>query len=158
MERFFAITKALSTFFIWISGLALVCILFFTVADVIFRVFYRPITGVYDLTGLLGGVVIGLGLPLSIYKKVHVYMGFLVDSASSALKKILTTINTFCGIFLFSMFGWNLILFGIRQHKVGEVSGTLLLPFYPFSLVMGVSFLLSATILLNQWVAIFRKE
>ncbi len=159
MKKIFALTKAFGTYFYWISGVALGCILLLTVADVILRgILNRPITGIYDLTVLLGGVVVGLAIPLTTWKKAHVYMDFLIDRSSPGLKKILTIITTCCGIFLFFMLGWDLILFGIRLYKVGEVSGTIHLPIYPFTLGIGVSFLLTTLVLLHQLVAVFQKE
>jgi TRAP-type C4-dicarboxylate transport system permease small subunit len=158
MKGFFAAIKTLSRYMYRISGVALGCILFLTVADVIMRMFNRAITGIYDLTMLLGGVVVGLAIPLSTWEKAHVYMDFLIDKGPPGLRKILTTITTCCGIFLFLMLGWDLILFGIRLHKVGEVSGTIHLPIYPFTLGIGVSFLLTTLVLLDQLVAVFRQE
>jgi TRAP-type C4-dicarboxylate transport system permease small subunit len=157
MKRIFAITNALSTYFYWVSGVALGCILLITVTDVILRMFDRPITGVYDITCACAGVVVGLALPLTTWKKAHVYLDFLIDRGSVTLKKILTTLTTCCGIFLFLAFGWEFILLGIRLYKVGEVSGTISLPLYPFTLGIGVSFLINALVLLGQWVAIFEK-
>ncbi len=157
MKTIFAITKALSTYFYWISGVALACILFLTVADVILRMFNRPITGVYDITGVCAGVVIGLALPFTTWKKAHVYIDFLIDGGSPALKKILTTITTLCGIFLFMVLGWEFILSGIEVYKAGEFTGTIYIPIYPFTLAMGVSFLINTLVLLGHLVAVFGK-
>jgi TRAP-type C4-dicarboxylate transport system permease small subunit len=158
MKVIFTIIKLLSNYMYWIAGVALGCILFLTVADVIMRMFNRPITGIYDLTMLLGGIVVGFSVPHSTWKKAHIYMDFLIDKGSPGVKKILTTITTCCGIFLFLMLGWELILFGIRLHQVGEVSGDLHLPIYPFTLGIGVSFLLNTLVLLDQLVGVFWKE
>lgn len=157
MKKFFALTTALSTYLYWISGVALGCIILITVADVILRMFNHPITGVYDITCACAGVVVGLALPLTTWKKAHVYLDFLIDRGSRTLKRILTAITACLGIFLFLAFAWEFLTYGIRLYQVGEVTGTVYIPLFPFALGIGVSFLINALVLLGQWVAIFEK-
>ncbi len=157
MKRIFAITNTLSTYFNWVSGIALGCVVLVTVTDVILRMFERPITGVYDITCVCAAVVVGLALPLTTLKKAHVYLDFLIDQKSLTFKKILTTITTCLGMFLFLAFGWEFITYGIRLYKVGEVTGTVYIPLFPFTLAIGVSFFLCVLVLLGQWVEIFEK-
>jgi TRAP-type C4-dicarboxylate transport system permease small subunit len=158
MERIFAITKALSSYFYWIAGAALVCLMLLTVSDVILRVFGRPITGIYDITELLGGIIIGFAIPFAGWKKVHVYVEFLRAKVSLRFEKVLKTISSCLGIFLFLLLGWNLILHGINLHKAGEVSKTIKLPLSPVIVGIGVSCFINSLVILYQLVKFFHKE
>lgn len=155
MKGFFPAIKALSSYMYWISGFALVCIMLITVSDVILRAFNRPIAGVYDLTILMAGVVIGFAIPFSTWKRAHVRMIFFIEKVSPDWKKGLMVLTCFLGIFIFFLIGRSLLLYGIRLYKAGEVSMTVHLPFYPVVFGMGVSCLINSMVLLYQLIGIF---
>ncbi len=142
----------------WISGVALACLMFLTVSDVVLRVFNRPITGVYDLTMLLGGVIIGLAIPFSTWKGAHVYMGFFIESVPEAWRRIILPVTYGLGIFLFLLLGYRLIVYGTRLYEQGEVSLTVHIPLYPVVVGIGVSCLINTLVLLEQLMAVFGKE
>ncbi len=54
-----SIARVLSRFMYVIAGIALTACVFLTVSDVMLRMFKHPITGTFELVGLLGAVVIG---------------------------------------------------------------------------------------------------
>ncbi|OPY74308.1 MAG: Tripartite ATP-independent periplasmic transporter [Syntrophorhabdus sp. PtaU1.Bin058] len=158
MNPIFTVTKTLVKYLHWIAGIALVCLMLLTVFDVVGRAFNRPITGVYDLTVLLGAVVIGFAIPMSTQKHMHVYMEFFVDSVPLKWKKTIQTFTYCLGIFLFLLIGWNLMKYGLTLYQRGEVSSTIYIPIYPVVLGMGVSFFLNCFVLLRQLTTVFGKE
>jgi TRAP-type transport system small permease protein len=157
MNRIFAVTKTLSRYMYWISGVALACLMLLTVSDVILRVFNRPIAGVYDLTMLLGGVIIGLAIPFSTWKGAHVYMGFFIEAVPESWRKVILPITYGLGIFLFLLLGWRLLMYGARLYEQNELSLTVHIPLYPVVLGIGVSCLINSLILLEQLVAVYGK-
>jgi TRAP-type C4-dicarboxylate transport system permease small subunit len=158
MNRIFAATKTLSQYMYWISGVALACLMLLTVSDVVLRIFNRPITGVYDLTMMLGGVIIGLAIPLSTWKGSHVYMGFFIEAVPPKWRKAVLPVTHGLGIFLFLLLGWRLMMYGIRLYQQGEVSLTIHIPLYPVVFSVGISCLLSSLVVLEQLLAVFAKE
>ena len=156
MKGFFLSLKALSGYMYWISGLALVCLMLLTVSDVILRVFNRPIAGVYDLTLLLAGIVIGFAIPFSTWKRAHVRMLFLIEKVRSAWRKIFLTVSYVLGIFVFLIVGRGLLLYGMRIYQTGEVSMTIHLPIYPVVFGMGASCLLNTVVLFRHLVGVFK--
>ena len=158
MKRMFVAIRTLSQYMYWISGVALACLMMLTVADVILRVFNRPITGVYDLTMLLGGVIIGLAIPLSTWKGAHVYMGFFIEAIPRKWRNVVLPVTHAFGIFLFLLLGWRLIAFGVRLYDQGEVSLTIHIPLYPAVFGIGISCLINSVIVLEQLLAIFERK
>jgi TRAP-type C4-dicarboxylate transport system permease small subunit len=158
MKSIFSATKRLSRYMYWISGVALACLMFLTVSDVTLRVFDRPITGVYDFTMLLGGVIIGFAIPLSTWKGAHVHMGFFIEAIPRNWRKSILPITHGLGIFLFLLLGWRLIMYGVKLYQQGEVSLTMHIPLYPVVLGIGISCLITAVIILEQLAALFTKE
>lgn len=138
--------------------MALACLMLLTVSDVVMRVFNRPITGVYDYTMLLGGVIIGLAIPLSTWNGAHVYMGFFVEAVSPGWRKVILPVTHGFGIFLFLLLGWRLIVHGVSLYQQGEVTLTVHIPLYPVILSMGVSCLITSLVVLEQLLALFVEE
>lgn len=158
MDGVFKSIKALSKYMSWISGAALAFLMLLTVSDVIGRFFDNPITGTYDMTGLLGGVIIGLAIPFSTWKGTHVHMGFFIDSAPAKLKKVLLPITHSLGILLFLLIGWNIVVYGKSLYRSGDVSPTMHLPLYPVITCIGIACLVNCLILLHRLVELFGKE
>jgi TRAP-type C4-dicarboxylate transport system permease small subunit len=155
LKGFFSAIKAWSDYMYWISGFALACIMLITTGDVILRAFNRPIAGVYDLTMFLGGVVIGLAIPRTTWKRAHVRMVFFIEKVPSGWKKVLMALTSVLGIFIFLLIGRSLLLYGLSIHKAREVSMTIHLPFYPVVYGMGVSCLINSIVILYQLLGIF---
>ena len=155
MKGCFVALRNLSRYLYGISGFALVGLMLLTVSDVILRVFSRPIAGVYDLTLLLAGVVIGLAIPFTTWRKAHVRMVFFVDTLPPSWRKTLMTLTYVLGIFLFLVVGRGLLLYGVRVYSAGEVTMTAHLPFYPVVFGMGASCLINCVVLLKQLIDLF---
>jgi TRAP-type C4-dicarboxylate transport system permease small subunit len=122
-----------------------------TCADVFMRyLLNRPITGTYDLVGLLGAVLASFGMPYTMLKKGHVAVEILIQSLSRGMQLIVETFTHLLGISLFLVLVWQAILLSRDMKAAGEVTPTLLLPFYPIVYCMAVCFFgLCLAILVN---------
>jgi TRAP-type C4-dicarboxylate transport system permease small subunit len=78
--------KAVTGFSSWfnmVASAALVAMMLLTSVDVFMRyLFNHPITGTYDLVGLLGAVLAAFAMPYTMLKKGHVAVEILVQSLS----------------------------------------------------------------------------
>lgn len=131
MTIFFSTVRGLSRLMYVIAGIALSASMLLTVTDVVLRTLKHPITGAYELVGLLGAVVIGFSLPQTSRVRGHVFMHFLTDKISDKAKRILSVFTRIVGIAIFAIIGWNLVELGYTFKETGETTATLLLPFYP---------------------------
>jgi TRAP-type C4-dicarboxylate transport system permease small subunit len=114
-----------------VAGVALACSMFLTVADVILRTFRRPITGTYDLVGLLGAVVVGFAIPQTSRLQGHVLMDFLTGKLPEDLQGFLRVVTRLLAIAVFAVIAWTLWGLGDDLRQTGEVTLTLQLPYYP---------------------------
>jgi len=105
--------------------------MFLTVADVILRIFKRPIVGAYELVGLLGAIVIGFSIPQTSRIKGHVLMGFLTGRLPRWVQNALHVLTRLLAIATFVIIGWNVWMLGEDYRRVGEVTLTIQLPMYP---------------------------
>lgn len=138
MEGFLIKVKGLSRFLNLIAGISLTFLMFLTVADIILRLFRRPIVGTFELVALSGAVVIGFSIPLTSWMKGHVNTDFVILTFSQKTRNIFNIATRCLGIWLFLMIGWNLIKYAMDLYKSGEVSPTLQVPFYPVAYGIGI--------------------
>jgi TRAP-type C4-dicarboxylate transport system permease small subunit len=136
--------KAVTGFSSWfnmVASAALVAMMLLTSADVFMRyLLNRPIIGTYDIVGLLGAVMAAFAMPYTMLKKGHVAVEILVQSLSRNKQLIIETIIHLLGISLFLVLVWQAIVLSRDMKAAGEVTPTLLLPFYPIVYCMAVCF------------------
>jgi len=158
MKSILTIVHKASKFLSSISSLALVFIMVLTCADVVLRVFKRPITGTYEIVGLLGAVVIGFGIPITSWIRGHIYVDFLTQKLPQERRNIINVSTRLLSIGLFFVAGWNLIIVGTDLYHTGEVTLTRQLPFYPVAYGLAVSCFVQCFVLICDIIKIFGEE
>jgi TRAP-type C4-dicarboxylate transport system permease small subunit len=158
MERFLSRVKGLSRFLNLIAGITLAFMMSLTVADIILRLFRRPIIGTFDIVTFSGAVVIGFSIPLTSWMRGHVYTDFLILTFSQKTRNVFNIVTRCLGIGLFIMIGWNLIKYGMDLYKTGEVSPTLEIPFYPIAYGMAICCFVQCLVLLCDILKILGGE
>ncbi|MDQ1334845.1 MAG: hypothetical protein QG552_1795 [Thermodesulfobacteriota bacterium] len=134
-----------------VASASLVGMMLLTCADVVMRyVFSRPIIGTYDLVSLMGAVLVSFAMPYTMLKKGHVAVEILIQRLSKGTQLIIETFTHLIGISLFLVLVWQAILLSRDMKAAGEVTPTLLLPFYPIVYCMAICFFgLCLAILVN---------
>ena len=158
MRIFPASVHKLSTFLNSISCIALVSMMVLTVTDVVLRMFKRPITGTYEIVGLLGAIVIGFGIPITSWIRGHIFVDFLTQRFPQGRRNVVNIFTRLLGIGLFFIAGWNLIIVGIDLYHTGEVSLTRQLPFYPIAYGLAVSCFVQCLVLICDIIKIVGEE
>ena len=140
-----------SDVFNMVASASLVGMMLLTCADVVMRyLFSRPIIGTYDLVSLMGAVLVSFAMPYTMLKKGHVAVEILIQRLSRGAQLIIETFTHLIGISLFLVLVWQAILLSRDMKAAGEVTPTLLLPFYPIVYCMAICFFgLCLAILVN---------
>jgi TRAP-type C4-dicarboxylate transport system permease small subunit len=140
-----------SSSFNMVASASLVVMMVLTCSDVFMRyLFNSPITGTYDLVGLLGAVLASFAMPYTMLKRGHVAVEILIQSLSRGKQLVIDTFTHLLGVSLFLVLVWQAILLSRDMKAAGEVTPTLLLPFYPILYCMSVCFFgLCLAILVN---------
>ena len=140
-----------SSLFNMVASAALVVMMLLTCADIFMRyVFSSPITGTYDLVSLLGAVLASFAMPYTMLKKGHVAVEILIQSLSRGQQLLIETLTHLLGISLFLVLVRQAINLSKDMKAAGEVTPTLLLPFYPILYCMALCFFgLCLAILVN---------
>jgi TRAP-type C4-dicarboxylate transport system permease small subunit len=141
----------LSSFFNMVASAALVLMMVLSCADIFGRyLFNSPITGTYDIVGLSGAILAAFAMPYTMLKRGHVAVELLIQSLSKGKRMVVETFSHLLGIALFLVLVWQALLLSRDMKAAGEVTPTLLLPFYPIVYCMALCFfVLSLAILVN---------
>jgi len=124
-----------------VASLSLISMVFLTVADVSFRYFFNhPITGTYDLVSLMGAIVASFSMPYTLLEKGHVAVEILVKHLSKTKQLIIDSGVHMISLILFIIISWQCILLANDMRNSGEVTPTLLVPFYPIVYCMAICF------------------
>ncbi|MGG0719465.1 TRAP transporter small permease [Robertmurraya massiliosenegalensis] len=149
--RFEAIVLFLNNVLHKISSILLFLLMFLTTADVIGRYFFnKPITGTYELTGLIVAIMIFFSLGSAQIKKDHIEIDFLTNKMPIKFQQILFVLSSFILTVLLALTTWQLFEYMKRIWAGNETSGDLGLPLYIFSsLAMVGAFCFMLTYLLD---------
>jgi TRAP-type C4-dicarboxylate transport system permease small subunit len=150
MKTISAVIRNISGVMYVIAGIALTGMVAITVADVILRVFKRPIVGTYEIVGLLGAIMVGFAIPQTSRAKGHVAMDFLEGKLPAGVDRILHVITRVLGIALFILIGWQVWLLGSDYLRVGEVTLTVHLPQYPVCYGIAICCFIECVVLLLE--------
>jgi TRAP-type C4-dicarboxylate transport system permease small subunit len=143
--------KLLSSFFNLFASASLAAMILLTCIDVSMRYFFnRPIAGTYDLVSLMGAVIAAFAMPYTMLMKGHVAVDLFVRKLSMKKQLVVETATHIVGILLFLTLVWQSFALASDMKTAGEVTPTLLLPFYPVVYCMSVCFFaLCLAILVN---------
>ena len=138
-----------------VSGIILILMMLLTIMDVVLRFFKRPITGTYELVALAGAMLIAFAVPQTSREHGHIAVDIFPEGRYVMLRNTFFIFTRVLGIVLFALLAWYLFQKGNDLHRVGDVSSTLHVPYYPVAYGLASCFLVEALVLL---VEIFRKS
>lgn len=144
--------KSVCSVFNMIASASLMAILLLTCLDVFLRYFFnRPFGGTYDLVGLGGAVIAAFAMPYTLIKGGHVAVDILLRMLSLKNQKIIETVTHIVGLLLFLILVWQCVVLAIDMKAAGEVTPTLLLPFYPIVYCMAICFFILCLAIIVDW-------
>lgn len=124
--------SSLAQTFNWVAVASVTAMMLLTCADVILRIFRRPIPGTYEIIGLLGAVLVSFSLAYTSMQRGHIAVDFLVQKLPKKTQALIECINSLtCAIF-FGLIAWQSMAYAKDLQEVGEVSMTLQIPIHPF--------------------------
>jgi TRAP-type C4-dicarboxylate transport system permease small subunit len=130
--------------------MAIICIVFLTVLDVILRRLGHPIDFAYEIVVFLAVIVIGFALPQVSLDKGHVVMEFVTSKVSEKWAKLLFVATRLMGIGTFAIIGWNTMLYAGRLREAGQSSAMLKIPEFPVAYAIAVICIVECLVLFYQ--------
>ena len=129
----FSLSRGLNI--IGVSTLMVMMVL--TVADVSLRyLINQPIPGSFELTEFLLVILASFGLAYTAIQNGHVTVDLVVERFSPKTQAVIDTITCLISIGIFATVIWASILYARSEWNAKAVSTVLLLPRFPFILVV----------------------
>lgn len=135
-----------------LAGAAIVAMMLLTCADVILRLFSRPIPGTYELVSFFGAVSVAFAMAHTCVEKGHIAVSVLVQLLPRRGRETVDALTSALSLALFALIAWRSVLYAEDLRRSGEVSLTLQLPFYPFVYGIGLSAAVVCLVLLSDVV------
>jgi len=93
-----------------------------------------------DLVAMMGAVVVGFSLSQTSWDKGHVFVDFLIENRSKAVKNGFFITTRMVGMIIFALVSFNLVRKGISFYGSGETSMTLRVPMFPVVIALAFCF------------------
>ena len=154
MRQFTNLVHRVDLYLHYVAGAGLVVMMLATMTDIILRAAGHPVVGVIEIVSFCGAIVIGLAIPHSTAKKVHIAVDFLTDRLTPRGRARLALLTRLMGIALFLFASYNFVLYSLDLWRAREVSGALRIPFYPLTMGLAFSCLMQALTLVCQLFAL----
>jgi len=115
-----------------IAMLMTVLMMFVTVADVLGRLFFTQIPGVFELTRLAMGIIVFTSLGWSQIHKVHIAINLFVSRIPYFWQNLLEVFNYLVAVITFSLAFLQMVKYALRLYNVDQVTAVLGIPVYPW--------------------------
>ncbi len=139
MEGLKKLNEWLANAFTVAGGVTLVLMMVIACANMVMRLVGEPISAAYELVGYLGAVTVALPLGYTQLKRSHIAVDILTSRFPADIRKILLGVGLLGGILFFLVVAWQVGAYAQTLRRVGEVSETLRIPYYPFTYGVAVS-------------------
>ncbi len=121
------------------GGVTLVLMMVIACTNMVMRLVGEPISAAYELVGYMGALTVSLPLGYAQLKKSHIAVDILTSRFPNDIRMIVSGIGLLAGILFFLVVAWQVGEHAQTLRRVGEVSETLRIPFYPFAFGVAVS-------------------
>lgn len=136
------------------GGVFLIGMILLTCANIFIRKLYIPIPGTFELMGYAGAVVAAFALGYTQLTRGHICVDVLVNTYPAPLKRLISLINHgVCSLFFFAA-TWQVVKKAMILKNSGELSETLRIIYYPFTLAVALGCFVLALTLLTDFLAV----
>ena len=136
------------------AGAFLIAMILLTCANIFIRQFYIPIRGTFELMGYAGAVVTAFALGYTQFTNGHICVDVVVNTYPKPMKQLIRLINHGVCSFFFFIAAWQVVQKALTLKNAGELSETLRIIYYPFTLAVGFGCFILALALLTDFLKV----
>ena len=157
MQRIDRLVNTTSRHVNTIAGAAIMAMMLLTSADVVMRLFDRPIPGTYEIIGFLGALAVAFALAHTSVEKGHIAVDLLVNLLPPRVQILLDVFGAMMGTAIFGAITWQSAMYALDLRQSGEVSATLGMPVYPFAAGIAAGCALLCLVLIAEFACSLRR-
>jgi TRAP-type C4-dicarboxylate transport system permease small subunit len=114
--------------------------------------------GAYETVGFLGAIVIAFALGYTQKRKDHIVVDILTAKFPKRVNRVLDGINYFITMIFFAIISWQVLVWGMKISRSGEVSETLKIVFHPFIYSVSFGFAVFSLTLIIDFLKSFKSK
>lgn len=137
----------------WIAAVALAAMMLLTCLDVTLRFLGHPILGSFEIMRFLGAVVAGLAIAYTQALRGHISIDFFVSRFPQRTQAVINSVNYLASFAIFALLAWQCGMRGMTLWKLGQVSETLEMPFFPFLYVVAFGCTMMCLVLVVDFIS-----
>ena len=121
-----------------IAQFGVVAMMLLAVGNILLRMVWKPIFGTYDIIEFIGAILVAFAIAYCAVQRGHIQVELVVARFPQQVQGIIGSITGFLSLGIFALITWQCLVLASDMRRVGEVSMSALLPFYPY--IYGVGF------------------
>ena len=122
-----------------IGSVVIAAVMFLTVADVFGRRFLnKPVTASYEISEMLLVIVIFSTIAYCQLLRGHVAIDLLISRLRQKTQAVINSLVYIIFLVTFGILSWQLYIYAIEVMGKNWVTGTILLPIYPFAFIAAI--------------------
>jgi len=136
----------------WLAGGLLVALMLLTVANMVMREVWEPFAGTAEIVGFLAALVAALALGYTQIHRGHTWVDILVARLPPRAQAIIDSTMFFLAMIMFGLATWQIFKLANHYWKIGLLSETLKIIFFPFIYVVALGCALLCLVLLVDFL------
>ena len=142
----------------WIGVGGIIIMVAVTCADVLgAKLFTTPVPGSTEIISLVQVAAIVFAVAATQRHKGHISVEMFVATMTPRLRSFINALTSFIGLILFLLLIFEGIRLGNEYLESGEVTATVLIPYYPFAYAFSVALIPIAIMLLVDFIEAIKK-
>jgi TRAP-type C4-dicarboxylate transport system permease small subunit len=138
MAFFEKAVRLLTTYCDRIAQMGVMAMMTLAVVNIILRLVWKAIMGTYDYIEFIGAILVSFAIAYCALQKGHIQVELIVSRFPRRVQGVIGTITGLLSLGIFSLITWQSLIFAGDMRRSGDVSMTMLLPFYPY--IYGLAF------------------
>ena len=140
---------------LWLAragSVGLAIMMFLTLADVVGRIFDHPVAGTVELTELIMGMIIYLGVGFTTFNRSHIRVDILITMMSARAQAVLDVVTHAIATVFIGFVVWRLFLQAASRVENNDQTIIWEIPVWPVAYVMALASVLMLTSLVLHLV------
>lgn len=151
------LTETLNRWATWLAGGLLVALMLLTVANMVMREVWEPFAGTAEVVGFLAALVAALALGYTQLHRGHTWVDILVARLPLRAQAVIDSFMFFLATVMFGLATWQTFTLANHYWKIGLLSETLKMIFFPFIYVVALGCALLCLALLLDFLKSVRQ-
>ena len=135
-----------------LAQLALVLVMLVIVANILMRIWWKPMPGSYELVEILGAVILSMGIAYCAVARGHVTVSLLMEKLPQRVQAVVDIIVSLISFTFISAIGWGLLKYAKMTLDRGLETSTLSVPLYPIYFLVAAGMIMLALTAFSEFL------